>query len=63
MGTQPCSKTGLPNKDYLKRGLYSGVCEPSGDLWYDITADTNQEELHMLVTSYDECWHNPNEEL
>ena len=54
---------GLPNKDYLKHHIYApdGTCaeasaEPSGDLWYDITADTNQEGFHMLVTSYDECW-------
>ena len=61
---------GLPNKDYLKHHIYApdGTCaeasaEPSGDLWYDITADTNQEGFHMLVTSYDECWAQyPNED-
>ncbi len=61
---------GLPNGEYLKHHVYApdGTCtkavaEYSGDLWYNITADTNQEGFYMLVTSYDECWAQyPNEE-
>ncbi len=61
---------GLVNAAYLTHTVCApdgtsapAKAEASGDLWYDITADTNQEGWHTIVTAYDECWAQyPNEE-